>query len=76
MPMGRSLCSRREKDGLMKVIMLNEIIVTYSPTIFGAGISLFSDPISMELALEEARRLGEDLLFARYRVIKSIVSWK
>jgi dihydrofolate reductase len=56
--------------------LIDEIIVTFSPTIFGTGISLFSDPISMGLGLEETYRLGEDLIYARYRVIKSIVSWK
>lgn len=50
--------------------LLDEIIVTFSPKIFGAGLSLFSDKIIMDLALLETGTLGEHTIFARYRVIR------
>jgi len=50
--------------------LIDEIIVTFAPKIFGSGISLFSDPVNMELKLEEFKGLGRDLICARYRVVK------
>ncbi|MFH0728242.1 MAG: dihydrofolate reductase [Pseudomonadota bacterium] len=50
--------------------LIDEILVTFSPKIFGAGLSLFSDKIIMDLALLETGILGEHTVFARYRVIR------
>jgi dihydrofolate reductase len=50
--------------------LIDEIIVTISPKIFGYGISLFSDQISMELELKEIERVGTDLVCLKYKVIK------
>ena len=50
--------------------LIDEIIVTISPKIFGYGISLFTPEISMELALKEMRRLGEHLVCLTYAVIR------
>jgi dihydrofolate reductase len=50
--------------------LIDEILVTYSPKIFGAGLSLFSGEIEMDLALLETGTLGEHTVFARYRVIR------
>jgi dihydrofolate reductase len=50
--------------------LIDEIIVTISPKIFGYGISLFSDQISMELELKEVEPVGTDLVCLKYKVIK------
>lgn len=50
--------------------LIDEIIVTISPRIFGAGLSLFSQEISMELELESVERIGRDLVCLKYRVLK------
>ncbi len=74
-----------EKEGFSNVILaggaiinslfateklIDEIIVTISPKIFGYGISLFSDQIAMELELKEVERVGTDLVCLKYKVIK------
>ncbi len=53
------------KEGL-----IDEIIVTYSPKIFGTGLSLFSDALDLSLTLIEAQPLGQQTLYARYGVDK------
>jgi dihydrofolate reductase len=48
--------------------LIDEILVTISPLIFGKGISLFAEDLSMDLELLETEQLGKDLIMARYRV--------
>lgn len=50
--------------------LIDEIVVTISPTIFGYGLSLFTQEISMELKLMDLARLGEDLVCLTYHVVK------
>ena len=50
--------------------LIDEIIVTVSPKIFGNGISLFTEDISMDLELKETERVGTDLVCLKYKVIK------
>jgi dihydrofolate reductase len=50
--------------------LIDEIIVTISPKIFGYGLSLFGQEISMELKLKELKRLGKNLVYLKYHVIK------
>jgi dihydrofolate reductase len=50
--------------------LIDEIIVTVSAKIFGYGISLFTEDISMDLELEEVGRVGTDLVCLKYKVIK------
>ena len=50
--------------------LIDEIIVTVSPKIFGYGISLFTENISMDLKLEAAERVSSDLVCLKYKVIK------
>jgi dihydrofolate reductase len=50
--------------------LIDDIIVTISPTIFGYGLSLFTPEISMELQLKDVRRLGRDLVCLTYSVKK------
>ncbi len=81
----KDILAELDKEGFSEVILaggarvnylfakenlIDEIIVTYSPIIFGAGISLFSEAITMNLRLEEVKQLGVGLIFARYEVIK------
>lgn len=49
--------------------LIDEIIVTISPKIFGYGISIFSDQISMDLELKEVERVGTDLVCLTYKVL-------
>lgn len=49
--------------------LIDEIIVTYSPKIFGAGLSLFSSAIDINLTLIESHPIGQNTLYARYGVI-------
>jgi len=51
--------------------LIDEILLTYSPKIFGTGLSIFPGPVEMELELLEYRRIGKNTLMARYRVIKN-----
>jgi len=50
--------------------LIDEIIVTISPKIFGYGISLFSDEIFMDLELAAAERVGSELVYLKYKVKK------
>ncbi|MGE0085116.1 MAG: dihydrofolate reductase family protein [Desulfococcaceae bacterium] len=50
--------------------LIDEIIVTISPKIFGYGLSLFSQKISMELELKDVHRLGKELVCLTYRITK------
>ena len=74
-----------EKEGYTEVILaggstinslfakenlIDEIQVTYTPKIFGQGLSLFTDRLSMDLKLIDSNNLGQDEIIARYRVVK------
>jgi len=48
--------------------LIDEVIVTISPLIFGYGTSLFSDNISMELELKDVRKRGKGLVAITYDV--------
>lgn len=50
--------------------LIDEIIVTISPKIFGYGLSLFSQEISLELELEEVERVSRSLVCLKYRVLR------
>ena len=50
--------------------LIDEIQVTYTPKIFGQGLSLFADRLSMDLELIDFKQLGADELIARYRVVQ------
>jgi dihydrofolate reductase len=50
--------------------LINKIIVTVSPKIFGYGISLFTEDISMDLELEAVERVSPNLVCLKYKVIK------
>ena len=48
--------------------LIDEIMITICPTIFGAGISLFSDSVDMDLALKNVETVGEGLVLVTYSV--------
>lgn len=50
--------------------LIDEVIVTISPKIFGYGLSLFSEEISMELELAEIKKIGKNLVYLKYTVLK------
>lgn len=50
--------------------LIDEIIVTFAPKVFGTGLSLFADEIRLDLELLEVRRLDANTLFTRYGVVK------
>ena len=50
--------------------LIDEIMVTISPKIFGSGLSLFDESVSMELELENVERLGQNSLTLKYKVLK------
>ena len=51
-----------------KAGLVNELVLTFSPKIFGEGLGLFTPDIEMDLELLEVEKLGENTVFARYKV--------
>lgn len=51
--------------------LIDEIVVTISPLIFGSGLSLFDESIQMKLELKSLEKLGENSLVVVYSVLKS-----
>jgi dihydrofolate reductase len=54
--------------------LIDEIHVTYVPRIFGEGLSLFSESVSLMLELIDFKHLGSGQIFARYRVIREALA--
>jgi dihydrofolate reductase len=54
--------------------LIDEIHLTYVPQIFGTGLTLFSDSISLQLELIDFKQLGTGQIFARYRVIREAMA--
>lgn len=52
--------------------LVDEIIITVTSQVFGAGISLFNAPIHMNLLLDDFQRLGQNSVVLTYRVNRSI----
>lgn len=49
--------------------LIDELILTISPYAFGAGLSIFSDVVNLELVLKKFWQLDENTLCVRYQVI-------
>ncbi len=49
---------------------INEIVVTICPKIFGSGIGLFTEDIEMNLTLLGMKKISEDVLCLKYKVLK------
>jgi len=52
-----------------KAGLIDRIVVTISPIIFGKGLSLFDETISLKLQLEKLERLGDNSVLAEYKVL-------
>jgi len=52
----------------LKKKLIDEIIVTIEPKIFGSGISLFSGEYDVDLELLEMKKINKNTLMLRYRV--------
>jgi dihydrofolate reductase len=50
--------------------LIDEIIITISPRLFGSGLSLFDTPLDLHLQLLETRRLDVDLVLLHYGVLR------
>ena len=50
--------------------LIDEIILTIEPKIFGQGLSLFNKDFDINLNLIELKKLNENSFIVRYRVIK------
>ena len=50
--------------------LIDEIMVTVAPKIFGQGISLFTPDVSLELEFIDAKPVGEQHILLTYRVLK------
>ena len=48
--------------------LIDEVILTVSPLIFGDGLSLFALGLDLRLSLLDVQRLDEDLVMLHYRV--------
>jgi dihydrofolate reductase len=49
--------------------LIDEIVITIAPRVFGTGISLFADETDMQLELMEIEKLDSNHVVLRYRVI-------
>jgi dihydrofolate reductase len=54
----------------LKKNLIDEIILTIEPKIFGSGLSLFTDEVDVDLVIKEANKINENSLVVKYKVIK------
>ena len=52
--------------------LIDQMVLTISPLIFGQGLSLFSQPFDMRLKLLKTEPLGTDQISLYYRVLKGL----
>jgi dihydrofolate reductase len=52
-----------------KACLIDEVVLTIAPQIFGQGVTLFSEPCSLNLQLLEVKKLDADFVVLRYRVL-------
>lgn len=55
----------------LKNKLINEIILTVEPKIFGSGLSLFNEDINADLELITMEKLNENTIMLKYKVIYS-----
>lgn len=53
----------------LKKKLINEIIVTVEPKIFGEGLSLFSGDFDVDLALTDIEKINNNSIAIKYRVL-------
>ena len=49
--------------------LINEIILTVEPKVFGSGLSLFNDDFDIDLELLELQKINQNSYLVRYKVI-------
>ena len=49
--------------------LIDEIVITIAPRVFGTGISLFADELDLQLELMEVEKLDSKHVLLKYRVI-------
>ncbi|MFZ0131883.1 MAG: dihydrofolate reductase family protein [Desulfobacterales bacterium] len=54
--------------------LIDELYLTYVPQVFGTGLSLFCDSMSLPLELIDFKPLGTGQIFARYRVVRDALA--
>ena len=55
----------------MRAGLIDELIVTITPMIFGTGIALFEEGIEVDLALKDFKPLDEACVCLHYRVVQT-----
>lgn len=50
--------------------LIDEVIVTISPLVFGKGLGVFNETVEMDLQLEKVEKIGENTLATWYSVKK------
>lgn len=53
-----------------KAGLLDKLYLTVEPVVFGSGLSLFTEPLSLNLSFEREERLGEGSVLLEYTVRK------
>lgn len=53
----------------LKQKLINEIILTIEPKLFGSGISLFNDDFDINLELLELKKINKNSYLVKYKVI-------
>lgn len=54
----------------LKKGLIDEILITMEPKIFGDGISLFKGDFDVDLKLIDVKKINDDSIVLRYKVIK------
>jgi len=49
--------------------LINELIITVEPKIFGSGLSLFKEECDINLQLLESKSLNDNVIMLRYKVL-------
>ncbi len=52
-----------------KAGLIDELVITISPLIFGSGLSIFESEISVDLALEKVEPIGDNTICVKYKVL-------
>ncbi len=55
-----------------KAGLIDEFVITYAPKIFGQGISLFSEPVSMDLRLKDLKEMENGVIYTHYEVLSPL----
>jgi len=50
--------------------LIDELVVTVSPLVFGKGLGLFTENIEMSLSLLDMKKISEEVICLKYKVLK------